>query len=223
MIRKQFQLLLRQPRCLAIASASHNHAAAHSMCQPLETSRSCCSRDRRRLVARNQSMQDSVRFWQRKHSQQSATVSVSFRTYSSTSTCTSNSNSTTDLQGAKHGNKGEEEYLRSVYCARTASAGLREDPIQLHALKYLDRLRRELKQVKPPTQITPLKTAKPQQPSTAVSSSWTSWFGGGGSAPDSTKNNTSTQTDTSEKMPQLPKGCYLHGGKNSSRFFLESP
>lgn len=111
--------------------------------------------------------------------------------------------------------KKEEEdgYLRRAYFDMLKQEeGKHEDPIQLHTLQSLDRLRRDLQNTPPPTasSVTPAASAAS---ATASSSSWTSWFGG--SEPvnkEATRNNNNT--------PSLPRGCYLHGGVGCGKTML---
>jgi hypothetical protein len=185
MIRKRFQPFLRQQRCLASASSPQ---------------------------ANGMSLNTSIRGLARNRAAIPSSI-VRLKSQSSLLLSARNYYSSTVLQAASANKHGEDEYLRSVYCDKTARAGLREDPIQLHTLKSLDRLRRELKQVKPPTQIAKMEASptKPQSTSNN-SSSWSSWFGGASTNDDATKNRNNA-TKKEAPMPKLPKGCYLHGGE----------
>ncbi|CAB9515729.1 AFG1-like ATPase [Seminavis robusta] len=112
--------------------------------------------------------------------------------------------------GTASADSEEKSYLRSLYRDMVRHEGMKEDPIQLHTLRSLDRLRRELKLMKPPTQLNqPTSTTT----TTTASSSWSSWFG---------SSSTSTEDDTtnSNNSPHLPKGIYLHGGTGTGKTML---
>jgi hypothetical protein len=177
MIGKRFQPFLGQQRCIVTASHHANKMALDNI----------------RCLTRNRVM--PVRFF--KGGPSSVVATLSSRHYSTTTVFRA--------AVAKHGD--DDDYLKAVYCAKAAQDGLKQDPIQLHALKSLDRLRRELKQVKPPMQI--LEASRKTQ-SVSNSSSWSSWFGASANK-EATKNTNSIKKDA--PMPQLPKGCYLHGGE----------
>lgn len=183
MIRKRFQPFLRQQRCLVAASQHVNDLSLDSI---------------QHLTGNRAIPTSTVRLKGQAPSSSSVTF-LSARHYSTTAV----------FQGSAASKHGDDDYLKSVYCVRAERAGLKKDPIQLRTLQSLDRLRRELKQVKPPTQILDVNP-KPQQ-SASNSSSWSSWFGE--SANKEATKNTSNSTQKNAPMPPLPKGCYLHGGE----------
>lgn len=105
----------------------------------------------------------------------------------------------------------QDGHLRSVYFDMVQEEGFKTDPIQLYALESLERLREELKTVKPPTEInaSPQVTPKPAEPV----SSFSSWFSSSGSAE-------ATEPASSKPNNTLPKGSYLHGGVGCGKTML---
>ena len=106
----------------------------------------------------------------------------------------------------------EEGYLRRAYFDMLKhEEGKHEDPIQLHTLESLDRLRQELQNTPPPT--TSVAPSASTAADTASSSSWSSWFGGSKPAQKQAVGNINTSQS-------LPRGCYLHGGVGCGKTML---
>jgi len=109
--------------------------------------------------------------------------------------------------------------LFRAYHKAVKEQGMHEDAIQLYTLQSLERLRRELKDVKPPNEMKPAANKQNGEASSNTSSGWSSWFGGGSSHDTNTKPATTTSSTTPVNNT-LPKGCYIHGGVGSGKTML---
>ena len=108
--------------------------------------------------------------------------------------------------------------MHKIYHDMLETQGKLEDPIQVQSLKPLDRLRRELQKMPPPSLTETLPPPQTADESQKESSSWSSWFGRG--KKENTDIKQTEQQFTPKPTRNVPRGVYLHGGVGCGKTFL---